>query len=181
MRLPAALALSLLLHALVVAGGLRPSRPAPPPPEPPLQATLAAPRAPVELIAPDTTERAEAPPLQQAEPKRQQETRILARPQAQPRTRPEAPPRQDDPVTAATRQIARALLYPPEAVARGIEGEAVVMLFLDETGNAIAARLERSSGHAILDNAAVAAARQVRALPDGAAREIVLPVRFRLR
>lgn len=179
MRLPAALALSLLLHALVVAGGLGRSRPAAPPPEPPpLQATLAAPHPPAELIAPDAANRTEAPPPpQHAEPKPPRETRLLARPTA----RPEAPPRKDDPVAAASRQIVRALLYPPEAVARGLEGEAVVMLFLDETGNAVAARLERSSGHALLDNAAVAAARQVRALPDGAAREIVLPVRFRLR
>jgi protein TonB len=77
--------------------------------------------------------------------------------------------------------LSRALLYPREAIERGIEGEATVLLFLDESGNAIAARLEASSGHALLDDAAVRAARTLRALPGGAPREALLPVRFRLR
>jgi protein TonB len=81
----------------------------------------------------------------------------------------------------ASRQIAEHLLYPQEAIARGLEGEAQVLLFLDAAGNAVAARLERSSGHAILDDAAVLAAQTVRALPEGAPREVLLPVRFRLR
>ena len=57
----------------------------------------------------------------------------------------------------------------------------LVLLFLDASGNAIAARLEASSGHALLDDAAVRAARTLRALPDSAPREALLPVRFRLR
>jgi len=81
----------------------------------------------------------------------------------------------------ANAQIARELLYPPEAIARGLEGQVLVLLFLDASGNAIAARLEASSGHALLDDAAVRAARTLRALPDSAPREALLPVRFRLR
>jgi protein TonB len=81
----------------------------------------------------------------------------------------------------ANAQMARELLYPPEAIARGLEGQALVLLFLDASGNAIAARLEASSGHALLDDAAVRAARTLRALPDSAPREALLPVRFRLR
>ena len=81
----------------------------------------------------------------------------------------------------ASTQMARELLYPPEAIARGLEGEALVLLFLDAAGNVIAARLEASSGHALLDDAAVRAARTLRALPDSAPREALLPVRFRLR
>jgi protein TonB len=81
----------------------------------------------------------------------------------------------------AAEQIARNLLYPPEAIALGLEGEALVLLFLDESGSAIAARLERSSGHPILDQAALHAARTIRALPDGTPHEFLLPVRFRLR
>lgn len=76
--------------------------------------------------------------------------------------------------------MARYLFYPPEAVERGLEGEAVVMLFLDESGDALAVRLERSSGHAILDEAAVRAAQGVRGLTAGAAKEVQLPVRFKL-
>lgn len=105
---------------------------------------------------------------------------------------PAAPPRQPPRRAAATatlgavtqlasRQIAEHMLYPAEAIARGLEGEALVMLFLDESGNALTARLERSSGHALLDDAAVNAARAVHSLPSGAPSEILLPVRFRLR
>ncbi len=81
----------------------------------------------------------------------------------------------------ANTQMARELFYPPEAIARGLEGEALVLLFLDASGNVIAARLEASSGHALLDDAAVRAARTLHALPESAPREALLPVRFRLR
>ena len=81
----------------------------------------------------------------------------------------------------ANAQLAQELFYPAEAIARGLEGEALVLLFLDASGNAITARVEASSGHRLLDDAAVRAARTLRALPDSAPREAVLPVRFRLR
>ena len=81
----------------------------------------------------------------------------------------------------AAEHLARDLPYPPEAIERGLQGEALVLIFLDETGNAIAARIETSSGHALLDDAALRAARTLRALPDSAPREALLPVRFRLR
>ena len=81
----------------------------------------------------------------------------------------------------AAEQLARDLPYPPEAIERGLQGEALVLLFLDASGNAVAARLESSSGHAVLDEAAVRAARRLRSLPDSAPREALLPVRFRLR
>jgi periplasmic protein TonB len=91
-----------------------------------------------------------------------------------------AAPLSGDAARQANAQMARELLYPPEAIARGLEGEVLVLLFLDASGNAIAARLETSSGHALLDDAAVRAARTLRALPDSAPREVLLPVRFRL-
>lgn len=81
----------------------------------------------------------------------------------------------------AGEQIAKELFYPTEAIERGLEGEALVLLFLDEAGNAIAARIEASSGHAILDVAAVRAARTLKSLPASAPREALVPVRFRLR
>jgi len=81
----------------------------------------------------------------------------------------------------AAEQLARDLPYPQEAIERGLQGEALVLLFLDPSGNAVAARLESSSGHAVLDEAAVRAARLLRSLPDSAPREALLPVRFRLR
>ena len=78
-------------------------------------------------------------------------------------------------------QLQRELPYPPEAIERGLQGEALVLLFLDAAGNAIAARIESSSGHGILDEAALRAVRSLRSLPAGAPREVLLPVRFRLR
>ena len=81
----------------------------------------------------------------------------------------------------AAEQLQRELPYPPEAIERGLQGEALVLLFLDQAGNVAAARLESSSGHALLDDAAVRAARSLRALPGSAPREALLPVRFRLR
>ena len=81
----------------------------------------------------------------------------------------------------AGEQMARELLYPAEAIERGLQGEALVLLFLDESGKVVAARLEASSGHALLDDAAVRAARSLRSLPSSAPREALLPVRFRLR
>lgn len=70
--------------------------------------------------------------------------------------------------------------YPYEAVLRGLEGEVLVAVTLDAGGNVAAARVERSSGHVILDEAAVRAARTLQSLPTGRG-EVVLPVRFRLR
>lgn len=84
-------------------------------------------------------------------------------------------------VASANEQLQRELPYPPEAIERGLQGEALVLLFLDASGNAIAARIEASSGHTLLDDAALRAARSLRALPDSAPREVLLPVRFRLR
>ena len=161
--------LSLFFHALVLGADRlidpRPNRPVAPPPS--LQATLMPPPLPAPvLIAP------EAPRLPPA-----------ARPTPQPRPakRQRGGLTLADTAALASRQIAAHLYYPPEAVARGLEGEAQVLLFLDESGDALAARVERSSGHAILDDAAVLAARAVRSLPEGVAREVLLPVRFRLR
>jgi len=166
-RLWPALAWSLLLHALVAVGaqwlavsGRRP----PPLPPAALQAVLvpAPAPAPTKLFAPEPV------------------TAAASRPPPRPVERPARTGVRADLATLASRQVARRLLYPEEAVVRGLEGEAQVMLFLDAGGNAVAARLERSSGHAILDEAAVAAARGVRGLPEGGDREVLLPVRFRL-
>lgn len=169
-RLLAALALSLLLHGATIGAGellgrllLRPQSAAPPV----LEATLPPlPRAPAPTLrAPEAVEATAATPV----------------PPPLPKPRRPGPGMQADLAAQASRQLARHLLYPEEAIARGLEGEALVTLFLDADGNAVAARLERSSGHAILDDAAVAAARQVSALPEGEPREVLLPVRFRLR
>jgi periplasmic protein TonB len=69
--------------------------------------------------------------------------------------------------------------YPPEAVARGLEGEAILMLRFGADGALIDAQIAKSSGHAILDEAAL---RAIRATPRfaSAPREILFPVTFAL-
>lgn len=169
-RLMQACVWSLLFHALAIGGGqrllaLRPSQPAATPL--PLQARLLdVSPAPV-LLAPETPNRPPdaAPPGKPPAPRRPTRSGFTA----------------TDVAAQASRQIAEQLYYPPEAIARGLEGEVLVMLFLDEAGNALAARIERGSGHALLDEAAVRAARAVRSLPATAPQEVLLPVRFRLR
>jgi protein TonB len=71
--------------------------------------------------------------------------------------------------------------YPAEAIARGFEGEVLVLIIIDESGRVTAARVEQGSGHRILDDAALRAVRSLRSLPADAPREALLPVRFRLR
>ena len=69
--------------------------------------------------------------------------------------------------------------YPPEAIEKGIEGEAIVMLRLNDDGQLIDAQIAKSSGYAILD---LAALRAVRATPRFApgSREVLFPVTFTL-
>jgi protein TonB len=69
--------------------------------------------------------------------------------------------------------------YPPEAVARGIEGETILMLRYTADGKLLDAKIARSSGHAILDQAALRAVRATPRVGDGP-REILFPVTFAL-
>ena len=57
----------------------------------------------------------------------------------------------------------------------------MVLLVIDENGNVVATRIEQSSGHPILDEAALRAARTLKSLPADAPQQSVLPIRFRLR
>lgn len=72
------------------------------------------------------------------------------------------------------------LFYPPEAVTRGQEGEVILLLTLSDRGQLVSAVVARSSGHALLDQAALDAARRIGALP-GNPRQTLFPVSFRLR
>jgi len=72
-------------------------------------------------------------------------------------------------------------LYPPEAIKQGLQGETVVLLDVGEGGRIVSALVASSSGHGVLDQAALRAVRQVGSLsPTLAGRSILLPVRFRL-
>jgi len=81
----------------------------------------------------------------------------------------------------ALAQLADKLLYPPEAIKQGLQGETVVLLDIGEGGRIASALVASSSGHAVLDQAALRAVRQVGKLrPTLAGRWMLLPVRFRL-
>jgi len=73
------------------------------------------------------------------------------------------------------------LFYPEAAIQQGLEGDVLVLLLLDEHGEIVAARVEESSGHPLLDEAAVRAVRRLRALPGDAPMESLLSVSFSLR
>lgn len=161
-------ALSLMLHAFALAyiGTLLPR-------SEPLRAALA------DLSVWLREERKPAPPpVVQPEPAMRFDP-----PQAKPRAelRKAKPKPEPQPEPAKSKPAPIQPLYPLEAVARGLEGDVMVRVVLDETGNVVASRLEASSGHPLLDDAAVRAARTLRGLPDTMAREAILPVRFRLR
>ena len=171
-RLLLALAASLLLHVLpFVVQLITPSRP--PPPSPPLAVTLREPP-PIPLPPPPPLILPEQPAAPPAKP---------------PPPRPEK--REKPPVTAKTwtqavRQHLKKLddsgqFYPEEAIARGLEGEVLVLIIISEDGQVTAARVEQGSGHRILDDAALRAVRSLRSLPADAPRGALLPVRFRLR
>jgi len=167
-RLAFAFALSLLAHLLPFLPGWRP-RPANPPP-PPLQAALRPP--PPAAAPPLMLPEASAPPHGEPPP-----------PKAKP-VKP-APPAaggwQREIQRQFSQQQQRGEFYPAEAIALGVQGEALVLLLLASDGSVEAARLEQSSGHALLDAAALRAVRALHSLPADAPRETVIPVRFRLR
>jgi protein TonB len=172
------LALSLILHAAIVAGIAHFHLPAPqtvPPVQPEMKVSFREPR-----IVPEKLEPAPAPASVPERPKLLLPKKTSPNPSAAALTAP-APRLTGVAAQKAAEQLQRELLYPREAIERGLEGEALVLLFLDASGNAVAARLEASSGHSLLDEAAVRAARTLRALPGSAPRDVLLPVRFRLR
>lgn len=107
---------------------------------------------------------------------------------AQPEQEPSKPsdarsrrPAPRTPEEAAQRKLSEVLLYPPEARARGLEGEVRLLLTLGPDGAIRDVQVAAGSGHAILDEAAVRAGRLMGSLPDAGTRELILPVVFRLR
>ncbi|MBI5460938.1 MAG: energy transducer TonB [Gammaproteobacteria bacterium] len=77
--------------------------------------------------------------------------------------------------------------YPRLARTRGWEGIVEIALNLAPDGRITQVHLHRASGHAVLDNAAMDSAQQLRAVPNvatllqGRAREMIIPVHYRLR
>jgi protein TonB len=78
-------------------------------------------------------------------------------------------------------RLSETLFYPPEALAKGLEGEVVLLIELGDGGRIAAASVASGSGHVLLDDAALRAARRLGALnPALAGKAILLPVRFRI-
>lgn len=75
--------------------------------------------------------------------------------------------------------LSKHLFYPPDAIAQGLEGEVILLLTLAPNGQLASAEIARSSGHALLDQAALDAARRIGVLP-GNPRQTLFPVKFRL-
>ena len=169
--------LSVVLHAALILAGMQLIAPAMrivPPSQAELKVSLREPT--VVLEVPPQPPVPEPPSRGLPAPVKAQRNASAAAPAAEMRPRLEG-----EAARHVAEQLRRELPYPPEAIERGLQGEALVLLFLDAAGNAIAARIESSSGHALLDEAAVRAARTLRALPDSAPREALVPVRFRLK
>jgi periplasmic protein TonB len=75
--------------------------------------------------------------------------------------------------------------YPEELWDAGVEGETLLEIHVSETGGVDSARVERTSGHAEFDSAAVAGARDLRFEParrgeNSVSVRVLLPVQFHL-
>jgi len=83
--------------------------------------------------------------------------------------------------------LARHKEYPSEARRLGQEGTALLHFSIDRSGRVLAARLQRSSGHAVLDREVLAMIRRADPLPplppvvDRERLDLVVPVQFLLR
>jgi protein TonB len=172
---------SLLLHAAVLGGGAL-NQLLKPPPSRVLLASLRLPPVevpPAEPLIKDTLAPEEAKPEPKVEPLRTPPPDLRPNPRSSAAPRPAKVEKRE--VQAAQRKIAQHTYYPPEAIASNIEGDVRLLLVLGEDGAISDVQIASSSGHAILDNAAIKAAYAMGRLPGVAAREMLLPVSFRLR
>jgi periplasmic protein TonB len=168
-----ALGLSLTVHLLPVLSDLMTPEPPPAQVPPPLNVTLEpsapvtpAPQAPLFLPEPPKPE--PAPAKKPAEP-------VQTKSGAKPATWNQTVKKHFEALDA------RGQFYPAEAITLGLQGEALVLLMLDENGKVVAARIEESSGHPMLDEAALRAARSLHSEAADTPRQTYLPIRFRLR
>ena len=84
-------------------------------------------------------------------------------------------------VLAAQRKLSKHLFYPAEAVEQGIEGEVRLIVKLSADGLVENVSVAASSGHPVLDHAAIRAAYARGSLRGSTSRELILPVIFRLQ
>ncbi len=162
--------LSLIAHlALLLAMTWRSDAPAPSPLKAPIKATLR--DTPVALSTLSDTKT--SAPKNSATPN--------PTPLPLPRATPSVPKHlQGASLRRAQAMLSKHLFYPPLAVTQGLEGEVVLLLALDAGGQIRSLAIAKSSGHALLDDAALDAVRHIGALP-GNPPQTLLPVTFRLQ
>ncbi len=178
-RLTLALALSLALHgSLLLPDAFK--RPSAALPRPALQALLRLPPReeipPVDPLLKNTLE---------AEKEHKKEHKEVASTVRQPtldkKPKPARTITAKQAVKVAQKKLSQHLYYPPEAVKRGIEGEVRLLLTLTADGHIADINIAATSGHPMLDNAALKAAYAMGVLSGTEARELILPVIFRLQ
>jgi periplasmic protein TonB len=180
-RLLLAFAVSLTLHAAAIGGGALKGLLAPVPPARLNVSLRPAETPPAEALVKNTLAADETKP----EPQEQAKPAPPPKPDRQPA--PAKPEKRDGKRTdkghtdAVQKKLAEHVFYPPEAIARGLEGTVMLLIVFDNDGRIIDAQLAASSGHAILDNAAIRAAYAVGRMPGQPAGEAIKPVTFQLQ
>jgi protein TonB len=173
LRLGFSILASLLLHVAVLLPVEFPLPHVSPPP-PVLEAMLAAP-----VLATQRVEEPEPPePPEPVAPPARPPAAVPPAPTFAPKPPPPRPLK-GRALNTAMAALVKEDFYPREAIERGIEGEVIVLLTLTASGGVADATVASSSGHAILDAAALAAVRRIAGLPS-AQRQVLLPVQFRL-
>lgn len=173
-RLIPALAISLALHASLLLPDI--VKLAVPPVRPALEASLRLPPATPPLAR-------DEPLLKNTLPTDKLPPAVKPLPPPPPAARVAAPANRATPrreVEAAQRKLSQHLYYPPEAVARGLEGEVRLILTLSDDGSIVDVGVAASSGHPVLDKAAARAAWAMGKVSWAQSRELILPVIFRL-
>ncbi|PIE18908.1 MAG: hypothetical protein CSA66_03530 [Proteobacteria bacterium] len=90
-------------------------------------------------------------------------------------------------IAKVARSVRRDMTYPRAALRAELEGRCVVAVTIDGGGRVVSIALVRSSGHTVLDKAAVAAVSRVERVPPPptalawGSREVQVPFTFRLR
>jgi protein TonB len=161
----------------------QPPKPVPLPPKPPPEARTPVPEKPAP--APPPPKPVEPPAAPPPLPPTASRDEAVGRPldlsiPSDPRTRTAerlSPQELNETLT----RLSETMLYPSEALRRGLEGEVVILVELGPEGRINNAAIASGSGHALLDDAAVRAVRKLGSLgPSTANRTILLPVRFRI-
>jgi protein TonB len=89
-------------------------------------------------------------------------------------------------VRKVARTVARHRYYPRLARRNGLEGVVILKLTIDEDGTLLSVEVEQSSGHGVLDRAAMEALRELEALPrppralGWKRKQLRVPVRYNL-